>query len=100
ALDALLLLADVPDTLSVAALRRDIGMVLTMMRYQAGGGEASMFARLFDVVRRHRLGVPPHVAAAFRTISSLQGGLALIDPDFDLIGHAQSRVSRMLQDLF
>src|SRR6185437_4732604 len=43
---------------------------------------------------------PPHVAAAFRTIASLQGGLTLIDPDFDLIGHARSRAPRLLQDLF
>ncbi|HET8627091.1 MAG TPA: AarF/UbiB family protein [Thermomicrobiales bacterium] len=99
AADTLLMLADVPDTLNVTALRRDIGMVLTMMRYQAGG-EAALFTRLFDVVRQHRLGVPPHVAAAFRTIASLQGGLKLIDPGFDLIGHARSRAPQILKELF
>ncbi len=98
AADALLLLAEVPDTLNVSALRRDLGTVLTVMRYQAGG-EAALFARLFDVIRRHRLAVPPHVAAAFRTIASLQGGLALIDPGFDLAGQARARAPQILRDL-
>lgn len=103
AAETLLLLADVPDPLNVSALRRDIGRVLTMMRYQAGdetAGETALFTRLFDVIRQHRLGMPPHVAAAFRTITALQGGLALIDPGFDLMSHARSRAPQVLQELF
>ena len=99
AAETLLLLADVPDPLNVSALRRDIGRVLTMMRYQVGG-ETALFTRLFDVIRQHRLGMPPHVAAAFRTITALQGGLALIDPGFDLMSHARSRAPQVLQELF
>jgi ubiquinone biosynthesis protein len=99
AADTLLLLAEVPDGLNVAALRHDIGRMLTMMRYQTGG-ETALFTRLFDVVRQHRLGVPPHVAAAFRTITALQGGLTLIDPEFDVMSHARTHAPQMLKDLF
>ncbi|WP_163568909.1 ABC1 kinase family protein [Fodinicola feengrottensis] len=97
ATDALLLLAEAPESLDMRTLRRDLGAVVTSMRYQTGAG---VFTQFLDVVRVYRLGVPPYVAAAFRTITALEGALTLIDPRFDLVAYARSIAPRLGEELF
>jgi ubiquinone biosynthesis protein len=45
------------------------------------------------VVTRHGLRVPGQVAAAFRTLASLEGTLRLIDPGLDLVGSSRQQAA-------
>ena len=44
-----------------------------------------MFGALFALVNRWGFGVPPQIAAVFRTFASLEGTLRLLDPDLNLV---------------
>jgi ubiquinone biosynthesis protein len=48
-----------------------------------------MFADLFRLVTRHELAVPPEFAATFRALSTLEGGLTLLAPGFDIVAEAE-----------
>jgi ubiquinone biosynthesis protein len=84
--DALLEVTARPDELDQQALERAVGSVL--MR-RLGGGGISMFGTLFRIVARYQLSVPPEFAAVFRALSTLEGGLTLLAPDFDIVAEAE-----------
>ena len=42
------------------------------------------------LVTRHELAVPPEAAATFRALSTLEGGLTLLAPGFDIVAEAQA----------
>ncbi|WP_432974817.1 ABC1 kinase family protein [Dactylosporangium sp. CA-233914] len=88
ATDALLMVMGSPTDTDVTTLRREIGQVITTLRYRTDAG-ADLFADLFDVIRRHALTLPPQVAAALRTIASVEESLVAVDPSFSLIAAAQ-----------
>lgn len=50
---------------------------------------------MLTMVVRHGFGVPPQVAAASRALGALEGTLAIIDPQFDLVD-ASRRAGREL----
>ena len=87
--DALLEVTARPDTLDEQALERSLGSLL--VRHLAAGRtpDATMFAELFRVVTRHELAVPPEFAATFRALSTLEGGLTLLAPGFDIVAEAE-----------
>jgi ubiquinone biosynthesis protein len=99
ATDALLELVDRPERVDDRELERDLGGLT--VRLAAGGVDgATVFGALFRLVRRHRLAVPPQVAAMFRTFANLEGDLALIDPAFDVVAGARDAASaRMITAL-
>lgn len=80
------------------ALRRDLGAAMTVMAGGVDLGPAGI-SMLFDVFRTHRLALPPHVAAALRTVGSLQGCLAILDPSADLGDLVRSGVKQIAGDL-
>jgi len=40
-------------------------------------------------VARHELAVPPEFAATFRALATLEGGLRMLSPDFDIVAEAE-----------
>ena len=87
--DALLEVTARPDDLDEQALERSVGALL--VRHLAAGRtpDAAMFAELFRLVTQHELAVPPEFAATFRALSTLEGGLTLLAPGFDIVAEAE-----------
>ena len=87
--DALLEVTARPDDLDEQALERSVGALLA--RHLAAGRtpDATLFAELFRLVTRHELAVPPEFAATFRALSTLEGGLTLLAPGFDIVAEAE-----------
>jgi ubiquinone biosynthesis protein len=87
--DALLEVTARPDDLDEQALERSVGALL--VRHLASGRppDATMFADLFRLVTRHELAVPAEFMATFRALSTLEGGLTLLAPGFDIVAEAE-----------
>jgi len=83
--DALLEVTARPDELDEQGLERAIGALLARLQ----GAGLSMFGSLFRIVARYELAVPPEFAAVFRALSTLEGGLTLLAPGFDIVAEAQ-----------
>jgi ubiquinone biosynthesis protein len=87
--DALLEVTARPDDLDEQSLERSVGALL--VRHLAIGlaPDATLFVELFRLVTRHELAVPPEFAATFRALSTLEGGLTLLAPRFDIVAEAE-----------
>lgn len=98
ATDALLDLLDAPaDGLDERLLEREIGQL--MVRFRAGTGQhPELFSQLFGLVSRHGFGVPPQVAAVFRTLGALEGTLRLLNPSMDLITSTRRQTGDLLAE--
>ena len=96
AVDSLLLIVDVPAGQDIDALRHDIGVVLATEPLRPRS-DSSVFTRLVDVMRHHRIALPGDLAAAFRSLATLEGCLTVIDPDFDMFQRALPVVPKLLQ---
>lgn len=72
-----------------AGLQREIGVVLTRMRNGRSG--TGVFADVIDVLRGHRLSLPPALILVFRTLASLEGTLRQLVPDYDMVERALAR---------
>ncbi|MBN0039502.1 AarF/ABC1/UbiB kinase family protein [Cellulosimicrobium cellulans] len=95
ATDALLELLDAPADLDVRRLERAVGQVI--VRFRGAGASGAMFTALFRLVTDAGLAVPSQVAAAFRTFTSLEGTLRLIDPGFDLVAGARATAQPLVR---
>jgi ubiquinone biosynthesis protein len=89
ATDALIDLMDPPAVpIDERRLEREVGQLL--VRYRGGTSSTSgMFGQLFALVNRWGFGVPPQIAAVFRTLASLEGTLRLLDPSINLVVSAR-----------
>ena len=96
ATEALLLIVDVPADADLDALRHDVGVVITTERFRPGGN-GSIFTRLLDVIRQHRIALPGDLAAAFRSFATLEGCLKVLDPGFDMFEQALPMVPKLLR---
>ncbi len=96
ATDALLLIVDVPDDVDIDAMRHDVGVVLTSEKYRPAGS-GSIFTRMIDVIREHRVALPGDMASAFRSFATLEGCLKVLVPDFDLLARALDVVPKILR---
>jgi ubiquinone biosynthesis protein len=87
--DALLEVTARPDDLDEQALERSVGALL--VRHLAAGRppDLALFTELFRLVTRHELAVPPEFAATFRALSTLEGGLTLLAPGFDMVAESE-----------
>lgn len=85
--DALLEVTARPDELDEHGLERAVGALVGRLR--GAGADAAMFAELFRIVARFQLSVPPEFAAVFRALSTLEGGLTLLAPGFDIVAEAE-----------
>ena len=93
--DAMLMAFDVPPEVDRGALRHQVGREITLLSVQPNVSMAS-FARMFTVLREHRIGLPGDVAAAFRSLASLERALRLLDPQIDLVAAVRAEVPRLL----
>jgi ubiquinone biosynthesis protein len=80
-----------------AVLQHDIGAILTRVA-NAQVGE-NVFTALIDVLRRHRLAMPPSLLLVFRTLISLEGSLRRLVPGYDMVGRGLSRAPRIALQL-
>jgi ubiquinone biosynthesis protein len=87
--DALLEVTARPDDLDEQALERSVGALLVRHLASGRAPDATMFADLFRLVTRHELAVPPEFVATFRALSTLEGGLTLLAPGFDIVTEAE-----------
>lgn len=99
ATDSLTDLLDAPAALDHRLVEREVGQII--MRYSGGvgsGGSGPLFADLFMIVIRHDLAVPAAIAAAFRALGALDGSLALLTGDMDLIAVARTQGRDMISE--
>jgi ubiquinone biosynthesis protein len=87
--DALLEVTARPDDLDEQALERAVGALLVRHLASGRAPDATMFTDLFRLVTRHELAVPPEFGATFRALSTLEGGLTLLAPGFDIVAEAE-----------
>lgn len=78
-------------------LQHDIGAILTRVA-NAQVGE-NVFTALIDVLRRHRLAMPPSLLLVFRTLISLEGSLRRLVPGYDMVGRGLSRAPHIALQL-
>jgi len=97
ATDALLELLDAPPGLDPRRLERDVGRLV--LRFRSGAAVDAAFSSLFRLVTDAGCAVPPQVAAAFRTFTSLEGTLRLISPGFDLVAQAREQGGPLVRRL-
>ncbi|WP_426622940.1 ABC1 kinase family protein [Leifsonia sp. McL0607] len=97
AVEALSTMCSIPSEVDIHLLEREVGTLLTLTRSMRIDGQ--LFGDLFGLIRRHRIIVPPAVAAALRTITTLEGTLMLIDPDFNLVDSARRVAPSILSEL-
>lgn len=95
--DALLEVTARPDALDEQALERAVGALLVRHLGAGQAPDATMFADLFRIVARHELAVPPEFAATFRALSTLEGGLKVLAPGFDIVAEAERFGQAQLQ---
>lgn len=96
AADALLLIVDPPDDLDLDAFRHDVGIVLTTEHLRTDG-QGSIFTRMVDVIRQHRIALPGELASAFRSFATLEGCLRVLVDDFDMVGRALPLMPTLLR---
>ncbi|GHH68353.1 ubiquinone biosynthesis protein UbiB [Streptosporangium violaceochromogenes] len=99
ATDSLIEMLDRPEGLAERDLEREIGQL--MVRYRTGfggGGSSGMFAALFKLIHAYGFAVPPQIAGAFRALAALDGTLALISPDFDVVEAARRQSREMMRE--
>lgn len=86
--DVILLMCAPPTGAPIDSLtlQRDIGVILT--RVHNSRADEDVFRLLLDVLRRHRLALPPSLLLVFRTLASLEGTLRKIVPDYDMVARA------------
>ncbi|ALE04855.1 hypothetical protein AL755_03440 (plasmid) [Arthrobacter sp. ERGS1:01] len=93
ATDRLLEMMLPPRILDRRVLENDMGVFLTYV----GGPTAALFTKLFKLLQKHSIGVPPHLAAALRAIGTLDGTLKLVDPKFDLIIESENHSQLLMR---
>lgn len=94
--DALIELADVPDTRRQERLERALSQ---FMARRLGPGMQPGAALLGDLLRLlvdFELSLPPHVAAVFRSLVTLEGTLNLLAPGFQLMAESRKVASDLL----
>ena len=82
ATDLVLLICTNHGALDKAALQRDIGALVTRVRFSASGED--IFRLLVDALRRHHLAIPPSLLLVLRTLSSLDGTLRRLSDTYNL----------------
>lgn len=98
--DALLEVMDRPDELDEAGLQRALGQFVVRHVGPGLSPDLRMFADLFRIVADYRLGVPPEMAAVFRSLATLEGTLSQLAPGFDMVAEARAFAVREFAGLF
>ncbi|WP_242614060.1 ABC1 kinase family protein [Actinomadura roseirufa] len=88
--DAFLEVVARPDELDEQGFVRALGAF--MARHLGAGNtpDMAMFTDLFRLVARYDLAVPAEIAAVFRALATLEGGLTELAPGFGVVAQAQA----------
>ncbi|MGY0233968.1 ABC1 kinase family protein [Longispora urticae] len=96
--DALLDLVARPEAIDTVRLERSLGQFMARHLGPGASVDARVFTDLFRIIADYGLAVPPEVAAVFRALGTLEGGLAELAPGFDLVGAARSFATTYLTE--
>lgn len=88
--DAFLEMVARPDELDEQGLARALGAFMARHLGPGSAPDMAMFTELFRLVARFELAVPPEIAAVFRALATLEGGLTELAPGFGIVTEAQS----------
>lgn len=88
--DALLEIAQRPSDLDEERLERALAHLLAQRLGPGMAPGAELFAELFALLFDFGLSFPPVLGGAFRALVTLQGTLALLEPEFPLIDEARA----------
>jgi ubiquinone biosynthesis protein len=97
--DALLDVVARPDEIDEERLERTLGQFLAQHLSTGLSASARMFADLFRIVADYGLAIPPEVAAVFRALATLEGGLAEVSPGFDVVVEARGFAGQYFAEL-
>jgi ubiquinone biosynthesis protein len=97
--DALLEVANRPDEVDEERLERSLGQFMAQHLGPGAPPGAQMFVDLFQLMTAYRLSVPPEVAAVFRSLATLEGGLREVAPGFDVVVEARGFAGRYLAEV-
>jgi ubiquinone biosynthesis protein len=87
--DALIAVSSRPDELDLTGFERALGSFMARHLVPGTAPGIRMFTELFRIIAKHRIVIPPELAAVFRALATLEGCLTAIDPGFDLIAEAR-----------
>lgn len=99
ATDALLVMVNRPVNLNERQLERDMGSFMATYTVPGATIGASAVAELFGIVARNGLTMPPELAAALRTIGTIEGTLSWLVPGFNIISSARLFAEQYMKDL-
>ncbi|GGQ27771.1 ubiquinone biosynthesis protein [Actinomadura coerulea] len=88
--DAFLEVVARPDELDEQALARALGAFMTRHLGPGTNPDMAMFTDLFRLVARFELAVPAEIAAVFRALATLEGGLSELAPGFAIVTEAHT----------
>ncbi|MEO3825839.1 AarF/UbiB family protein [Actinomadura sp. B10D3] len=88
--DAFLEFTARPDELDEQALARALGAFMARHLGPGTTPDMAMFTDLFRLVARFDLAVPAEIAAVFRALATLEGGLTELAPGFGIVQEAQA----------
>jgi ubiquinone biosynthesis protein len=81
------------------AFRSEAWEVIT--RFQAGSMEqlniADLLTSIFDLLRRYHIQCPSDLVFLIKALVTIQGVGEEVDPDFDLVGHVQPLIRKVVQ---
>ncbi len=99
ATDALLQMVDRPALLNERQLERDMGAYMAAYIVPGASMDANAITELFGIMTRNGLTMPPELAAALRTIGTIEGTLTWLVPGYNIIDAAKVFAEKYMKDL-
>lgn len=100
ATDALLGVVARPDEVDEERLERSLGQFMARHLSAGGGTDPQLFRSLLRLVADYELTIPPEVAAVFRALTTLEGGLAELAGGFDVMTEARGFAQRHFAEMW
>jgi ubiquinone biosynthesis protein len=100
ATDALLGVVARPDEVDEERLERSLGQFMARYISTGGGTDPQLFRSLLRLIADYELTVPPEVAAVFRALTTIEGGLGELVPGFDVMTEAREFANRYFAELW
>ena len=99
ATDALLSMVERPLNLDERKLERDMGAFMATYTVPGATIGSAAVADLFGIAARNGLTMPPELAAALRTIGTVEGTLSWLVPDYNIISQARAFAEQYMKGL-
>lgn len=99
ATDSLLVMVDRPADLDERTLERQMGAFMATHTVPGATIGSAAVADLFSIVARNGLTMPPELAAALRTIGTIEGTLSWLVPEYNIIAQARIFAEQYMKGL-